>query len=78
MGAFGAVWLVSKKKTNDYYAMKVIDCRNKNLEEIQALRAEKNVFEILEGDFVVKAYYSFLQENCLFFLLEYMKGGDFD
>lgn len=47
MGAFGAVWLVSKKKTNDYYAMKVIDCRNKNLEEIQALRAEKNVFEIL-------------------------------
>ncbi|CAK92951.1 unnamed protein product (macronuclear) [Paramecium tetraurelia] len=77
VGAFGAVWLVSKKKTKDYYAMKVIDCRNKNMNEIQNLRAEKNVFEILEGDFVVKAYYSFIQDNCLLFLLEYMMGGDF-
>ncbi|CAD8118832.1 unnamed protein product [Paramecium sonneborni] len=77
VGAFGAVWLVCKKKTKDYYAMKVIDCRNKNMNEIQNLRAEKNVFEILEGDFVVKAYYSFIQDNCLLFLLEYMMGGDF-
>ncbi|CAD8107343.1 unnamed protein product [Paramecium sonneborni] len=77
IGGFGAVWLVSKKKTKDYYAMKVIDCRNKNMSEIQNLRAEKNVFEILEGDFVVKAYYSFIQDQCLLFLLEYMMGGDF-
>ncbi|CAD8203805.1 unnamed protein product [Paramecium octaurelia] len=77
VGAFGAVWLVCKKKTKDYYAMKVIDCRNKDMNEIQNLRAEKNVFEILEGDFVVKAYYSFIQDNCLLFLLEYMMGGDF-
>ncbi|CAD8185715.1 unnamed protein product [Paramecium pentaurelia] len=77
VGGFGAVWLVSKKKTKDYYAMKVIDCRNKNMSEIQNLRAEKNVFEILEGDFVVKAYYSFIQDQCLLFLLEYMMGGDF-
>ncbi|CAD8102568.1 unnamed protein product [Paramecium primaurelia] len=77
VGAFGAVWLVCKKKTKDYYAMKVIDCRNKNMNEIQNLRAEKNVFEILEGDFVVKAFYSFIQDNCLLFLLEYMMGGDF-
>lgn len=34
VGGFGAVWLVSKKKTKDYYAMKVIDCRNKNMNEI--------------------------------------------
>lgn len=40
--------------------MKVIDCRNKNMNEIKNLRAEKNVFEILEGDFVVKAFYSFI------------------
>ena len=60
VGAFGAVWLVYKKNTKDFYAMKVIDCRNKNLHEIQNLRAEKNVFEILEGDFVVKGYYSFI------------------
>lgn len=57
--------------------MKVIDCKNKNMKEFQDLRAEKNVFELLEGDYVVKAYYSFIQDGYLFFLLEYMKGGDF-
>jgi hypothetical protein len=41
---------------------------------IESLKAEKNVFELLEGDFVVKAFYSFTSENYLFFLLEYMKG----
>lgn len=60
VGAFGAVWLVNKKKTNDFYAMKVIDCKNKKIKDIQDLRAEKDVFEILEGEFVVKAYYSFI------------------
>ena len=76
VGAFGAVWLVKKKKTNDFYAMKVIDCSLAKLEGnyIESLKAEKNVFELLEGDFVVKAFYSFTSENYLFFLLEYMKG----
>jgi hypothetical protein len=41
---------------------------------IESLKAEKNVFELLEGDYVVKAFYSFTAENYLFFLLEYMKG----
>jgi serine/threonine protein kinase len=79
VGAFGAVWLVKKIKTNDYYAMKVIDCSLAKLQGnyIESLKAEKNVFELLEGDFVVKAFYSFTSENYLFFLLEYMKGGDF-
>lgn len=76
VGAFGAVWLVKKKKTSDYYAMKVIDCSLAKLEGnyIESLKAEKNVFELLEGDFVVKAFYSFIENNYLFFLLEYMKG----
>lgn len=26
VGAFGAVWLVTKKSTNDEYALKIIDC----------------------------------------------------
>ena len=61
VGAFGAVWLVKKKRTNDFYALKVIDCSLAKLEGnyIDTLMAEKNVFELLDGDFVVKAYFSF-------------------
>lgn len=56
--------------------MKVIDCSMSKLEGnyIESLKAEKNVFELLEGDFVVKAFYSFINDHYLFFLLEYMKG----
>lgn len=60
VGAFGAVWKVRKIKTNDVYAMKVIDTKlrtNKNF--FESLQKEKNVFEVIEGDYVVKAYYSF-------------------
>jgi hypothetical protein len=41
------------------------------------LKKEKSVFELIEGDYVVKAYYSFSYEDCLFFVQEYIKGGDF-
>jgi serine/threonine protein kinase len=44
---------------------------------MEALKAERNIFEILTGDFVVKAYYSFSQEQYLCFVLEYIIGGDF-
>jgi hypothetical protein len=67
------VWLVQKLGTNDRYAMKVIDCSREG-SYLDSLKVEKNVFEILEGDFVVKAYYSFIEEHYLFFLQEYMEG----
>jgi hypothetical protein len=42
------------------YAIKIIDCANSSLE---TLKAERNIFEILTGDFVVKAYYSFVHDH---------------
>jgi len=42
------------------------------------MQAERNVFEIIEGDYVVKAFYSFIHENYLIFILEYLPGGDFE
>lgn len=35
------------------------------------------MFEIITGDYVVKAFYSFTHENYLCFVQEYMVGGDF-
>ncbi|KRX01089.1 Protein kinase-like domain [Pseudocohnilembus persalinus] len=77
VGAFGAVWLVKKKKTQDHYAMKIIDCSNESSRNhMENLKKESNVFEIIKGDFVVKALWSFTAGNYLFFVLDYMNGGD--
>jgi serine/threonine protein kinase len=60
VGAFGAVWLVKKKHINDKYAMKIIDTKRKQDKNfLKSLKNEKDIYSVLEGDFVVKAYYSF-------------------
>ncbi|EGR27101.1 hypothetical protein IMG5_201230 [Ichthyophthirius multifiliis] len=78
VGAFGAVWLVKKKTTNDEYALKIIDCSQQmDRNQKENLKAESDIFEILTGEYVVKAIYSFQFENYLFFVLDYISGGDF-
>lgn len=58
--------------------MKVIDISGKiDKNYMQSLQAEKNIFEIIQGEYVVKGFYSFLHENYLCFVMEYMMGGDF-
>lgn len=77
-GAYGCVWLVKKKTTNDEYALKIIDCSSKNdVNSMQNLKAENDAFEILTGEYVVKAHYSFTSGALMVFVMEYLKGGDF-
>ncbi|CAD8067740.1 unnamed protein product [Paramecium primaurelia] len=76
-GAYGWVFLVKKKGSGDLYALKIIDCAQRNLEAFfEQLKAERNIFEILNSSFVVKAYFSFVHEQYLCFVQEYMMGGD--
>ncbi|CAD8076112.1 unnamed protein product [Paramecium sonneborni] len=76
-GAYGWVYLVKKKGSGDLYALKIIDCAQRNLEAfLEQLKAERNIFEILNSSFVVKAYFSFVHEQYLCFVQEYMMGGD--
>lgn len=44
---------------------------------IANLKSESDVLHRLEGDFVVKALYTFTHENYICFVMEYMAGGDF-
>jgi len=44
---------------------------------LKNLESERNVFQRINGDYVVKAFYSFTHQNYLCFVLEYMVGGDF-
>jgi serine/threonine protein kinase len=78
-GAFGKVYLVSKKKTGDLYAAKVlskVDMKRKN--EMKKVQKEKNIMAKLhvKNPFVVKLIYSFQSAKNLFLLMEYQPGGD--
>jgi len=79
-GAFGRVWLVRRKATNDLYAMKIINLTEKfmkNTKELENLRKEDKVFGLAQEDFVVRAVFTFTYETCICFVMEYMIGGDF-
>lgn len=78
-GAYGKVYLVKRKITNDYYAMKFIklskDIDQASLEEVIN---EINVLQILTGELVVKAMFAFRHKNYLVCVMQYMWGGDFE
>ena len=79
-GAFGRVWLVKRKATNDYYAMKIVNLAErsmKNTKELESLRKENKVFRLAQEDFVVRAVFTFTYDTFICFVMEYMVGGDF-
>ena len=76
-GAYGKVCLVKKISSGDYFAMKIID-RQKTAEKKQEryVQSEVNIMRNLNTDYAVKLYYSFQNETHLFFVMDYMNGGD--
>jgi serine/threonine protein kinase len=76
-GAYGRVWLVRRKKTEDVYAMKIVNFAEKmNKNHKESLRKEKEVFSLISGEFVVKAVFTFIHGNFICFVMEYLYGGD--
>ena len=78
-GAFGRVYLVSKKSNGDLFAAKVlskVDMKRKN--ETKRVKKEKDIMSKLKpiNPFVVKLIYSFQTTKSLFLLMEYQPGGD--
>jgi len=80
-GAFGRVWLVRRKATNDHYAMKIVNLAERsmknNAKELESLRKENKVFTLAQEDFVVRAVFTFTYQTFICFVMEYMVGGDF-
>lgn len=76
-GSFGEVYLVQKKDTGQYYAMKVLP-KDKIIGQnlIKYAFAEKNVLSSLNHPFIVKLHCSFQTKRRLFLVLDYCPGGD--
>lgn len=76
-GAYGKVCLVKKRSSGDYFAMKIID-KIAAIEKAQEcmIRREVRIMRSIDCDYIVKLYYSFQNNKYLFFVMEYLSGGD--
>ena len=77
MGAFGEVALVRKIDSNALYAMKTLrkaDVLRRN--QVAHVKAERDILAEADNEWVVKLYYSFQDATNLYFVMEYVPGGD--
>jgi vacuolar-type H+-ATPase subunit H len=76
-GAFGKVYLARKKNTGDLFAIKIMrkdDVLRKNM--VTHVMAERRALALSNTPYVVKLYYAFQSSSYLFFVMEYLIGGD--
>ena len=76
-GSFGKVMQVRKKDTGQIYAMKVLDKKHiLDHNEVQHTLAEKNILQRVRHPFLVNLNWSFQTEDKLYFILDYVNGGE--
>ncbi|KAL6074229.1 cAMP-dependent protein kinase catalytic subunit, variant 3 [Balamuthia mandrillaris] len=76
-GSFGTVRLCRQKHTGRYYCLKILNKEKViQLKQVQHVKNEKSVLEKVSHPFIMKLYATF-QDSCnLYFLLEYLSGGE--
>ena len=77
VGAFGVVTLVRKTDTKKLYAMKTlrkVDVLRRN--QVAHVKAERDILAEADNEWVVKLFFSFQDSESLYFVMEYIPGGD--
>lgn len=76
-GSFGKVMQVREQTTGEIYAMKILNKSHViDNDEIEHTMAEKSVLSKLKNPFLMQMYYSFQTSDKLYFILEYVNGGE--
>ena len=76
-GSFGKVVLVKNQNNNKLYAMKILDKKfivKKN--QVSHTQTERVLLEKLKHPFIVKLNYAFQDSKRLYFLTEFLPGGE--
>ena len=78
-GSFAKVVLSRNKKNNQLYALKVVE-KQTILQQHRERDAfiERNIMRRIDNPFVLKLHATFQTEHKLFFVMDFMGGGDFD
>ncbi|CAD7078873.1 unnamed protein product [Hermetia illucens] len=76
-GSFGTVKLCKQKKTNKYYAVKVLFKSNivKN-KQVEHVVSEKKILGALNFPFVIHMELSFKDNDCLYLVMPFISGGE--
>ncbi|KAG8346643.1 hypothetical protein TRVL_02527 [Trypanosoma vivax] len=78
-GSFAYVVLVRRVGSGDYYAMKVVNKQGLlDHNRCRDVFIERNVLSRVNHPFLLKLYWTFQSEHKLFFVMDYMPGGDLD
>ena len=76
-GSFGRVHLVKDKSSSKYYAMKaLIKAEVVQNRQVEHTVNEKKILEMLDHPFLVKLHATFQDSLHVFFVLEYIQGGE--
>lgn len=76
-GSFGKVIQVRKIDTGEIFAMKVLSKRHiVEHNEVAHTKSEKNILMKLQHPFLVGLNYSFQTDDKLYFILDYVNGGE--
>ncbi|XP_069463822.1 serine/threonine-protein kinase LATS1 [Ambystoma mexicanum] len=77
IGAFGEVCLARKMDTNALYATKTLRKKDVLLRnQVAHVKAERDILAEADNEWVVRLYYSFQDKDNLYFVMDYIPGGD--
>lgn len=78
-GSFAYVVLCRRLDTNKYYAMKVVNKQGLlDHKRVQDVFTERNVLTRINHPYLLKLHWTFQSEHKLFFVMDFMPGGDLD
>ncbi|CAL8317477.1 unnamed protein product [Merluccius merluccius] len=77
VGAFGEVCLARKEDAGTLYAMKTLRKKDVLLRnQVAHVKAERDILAEADNEWVVRLYYSFQDRDHLYFVMDYIPGGD--
>ena len=77
-GAAGSVNLVRNKLDTKQYALKTINLTYLNEKDKQSAQNEIQFLRVLQGPTLIKFVEAFIENNCIYIVMEYADGGSLD
>lgn len=76
-GSFGKVYMVKKKDSDEFYAMKVLkkEAISSPSQRLHII-AERRILQEINNPFVVKLHYAFQTPDKLYFVMDFLNGGE--